>query len=61
MHTRAQADFACYGEVGQCQPKYCDLFDFNGYPRIQAWMAHMEQLQGTTNIDVSTIAQTRGA
>ena len=40
------ADFACYAELGQCQEKYCGLWDFEPYPQIRRWMAAMEALPG---------------
>merc|ERR1712216_272203 len=44
--TPSIADISAYQELGQCQEKYCNLIDFSPYPRIQQWLASMEQLRG---------------
>eukprot|EP00516_Mucochytrium_quahogii_P013551 CAMPEP_0203800766 /NCGR_PEP_ID=MMETSP0100_2-20121128/10789_1 /ASSEMBLY_ACC=CAM_ASM_000210 /TAXON_ID=96639 /ORGANISM=" , Strain NY0313808BC1" /LENGTH=225 /DNA_ID=CAMNT_0050707065 /DNA_START=46 /DNA_END=720 /DNA_ORIENTATION=+ len=38
------ADIAVYEDIGQCQPHFCDLFDFSPYPALQRWMATFEKL-----------------
>eukprot|EP00036_Acanthoecidae_sp_10tr_P024952 CAMPEP_0206318292 /NCGR_PEP_ID=MMETSP0106_2-20121207/17102_1 /ASSEMBLY_ACC=CAM_ASM_000206 /TAXON_ID=81532 /ORGANISM="Acanthoeca-like sp., Strain 10tr" /LENGTH=223 /DNA_ID=CAMNT_0053749963 /DNA_START=91 /DNA_END=763 /DNA_ORIENTATION=+ len=42
--TPTLADLVVYGDVGQCQQKYCDLVDFSPYPRVQGWLARVETL-----------------
>jgi glutathione S-transferase len=46
--TPTIADISAYQEIGQCQTKYCDLLDFSNYPKVQAWMAAVEGLEGHT-------------
>ena len=36
------ADIACYEELAQL--RFADLYDFDGFPKIQRWLAEMEQL-----------------
>eukprot|EP00035_Acanthoeca_spectabilis_P002594 m.88500 g.88500 ORF g.88500 m.88500 type:complete len:221 (-) comp11652_c0_seq1:997-1659(-) len=38
------ADLVVYGDVGQCQSKYCGLADFEPYPNVRRWMANVESL-----------------
>jgi glutathione S-transferase len=38
------ADIACYEELAQL--RWANLFDFNGFPKIQRWLGEMEQLPG---------------
>jgi glutathione S-transferase/autophagy-related protein 2 len=38
------ADLAVYGDLGQLQPKFCDLFDFAPYPHLSRWLKAMEAL-----------------
>jgi len=44
--TPTIADISAYQEIGQCQEKFCDLLDLKPYPKIQAWLAAVEQLKG---------------
>ena len=37
--TVSVADLACYAELGQF--RFANLFDFEGYPRTQRWLAEM--------------------
>eukprot|EP00041_Stephanoeca_diplocostata_P008864 m.132807 g.132807 ORF g.132807 m.132807 type:complete len:133 (+) comp17511_c0_seq2:349-747(+) len=38
------ADIVVYGDVGQCQDKYCGLFDFSSYPLTRKWLSAVEAL-----------------
>jgi glutathione S-transferase len=40
-NTMSIADIIAYCEVGQLQPTFFDLWDFNGYPNIQRWLQTM--------------------
>merc|ERR1712060_82241 len=44
--TPTIADISAYQEIGQCQEKYCDFVDFSAYPKVQKWLAAVEQLKG---------------
>lgn len=35
------ADFACYMEFGQLNARFANIFDFEPYPKVQAWMDRM--------------------
>ena len=36
------ADISAYQEIGQCQDKFVDVFDFGPFPHVRAWMARCE-------------------
>lgn len=38
------ADFAAYVEIGQLQPEFTNLFDFEPYPNVRRWLARMKQV-----------------
>ena len=38
------ADLSAYGEIGQLQPQFTNVFDFEPFPNIRAWMAEMHKL-----------------
>ena len=40
------ADFASYVEIGQLQPQFTNLFDFDPFPNTRRWMADMAQIEG---------------
>lgn len=40
------ADFAAYVEIGQLQPGFTNVFDFEPYPRVQGWLDRMKQVDG---------------
>jgi len=40
------ADIIVYGDVGQCQEKWLDVFDFEPYPNLKKWLKRMEQVKG---------------
>ena len=40
------ADFAAYAEIGQLQPEFTNLFDFEPYPNLRRWLAEMKHLDG---------------
>jgi glutathione S-transferase len=38
------ADFAAYVEIGQLQPEFANLFDFEPFPNVRRWLARMKQV-----------------
>ena len=40
------ADFAAYVEIGQVQPEFTNLYDFSPYPKVQAWLSRMHDIDG---------------
>ena len=40
------ADFAAYVEIGQLQPGFTNVFDFEPYPNVRRWLADMKQVAG---------------
>ncbi len=46
------ADFAAYVEIGQLQPRFTNLYDFSAYPRVQQWLARMQQIEGHDDVHV---------
>lgn len=38
------ADLSAYGEIGQLQPQFTNLFDFAPYPNVRRWLAEMQAL-----------------
>lgn len=38
------ADFAAYVEIGQLQPEFTNLFDFEPFPNVRRWLAQMKQV-----------------
>lgn len=40
------ADFAAYVEIGQLQPAFTNLFDFEAFPNVQRWMEEMKRVDG---------------
>lgn len=35
------ADFSAYGEIGQLQSRFTNIFDFDPYPNVRRWLADM--------------------
>jgi glutathione S-transferase len=52
--TATVADLACYAEIGQFQ--FASLFDFDGYPRTQRWLAEMSKVPRHDAIHAYNIA-----
>ena len=46
------ADFAAYVEIGQLQPGFTNLFDFDPFPNVQRWMNDMRQVEGHDDVHV---------
>ncbi len=40
------ADFAAYGEIGQLQPGFTNVFDFSPYPQVSRWLDEMKRVEG---------------
>ncbi|MEN9313610.1 MAG: hypothetical protein RIS35_3 [Pseudomonadota bacterium] len=38
------ADFSAYGEIGQLQPGFTNVFDFTPYPNVQRWLEEMKRV-----------------
>ncbi len=43
--TLTLADFAAYAEIGQLQPEFTNLFDFEPFPNVRRWLAGMKQVE----------------
>jgi len=50
--TLTIADFAAYVELGQLQPQFTNVYDFSPFPRVQAWLARMQQIDGHDDVHV---------
>jgi glutathione S-transferase len=46
------ADFAAYVEIGQLQPGYTNVFDFEPFPNVQRWLNDMKQVEGHDDVHV---------
>lgn len=46
------ADFAAYVEIGQLQPQFTNVFDLSPYPKVQAWLARMQQVDSHDDVHV---------
>ncbi len=42
--TLTIADLSAYGEIGQLQPDFTNIFDFSPYPNVQRWLDAMHQV-----------------
>lgn len=40
------ADFSAYGEIGQLQARFLNLFDFTPFPRVSQWLEAMQEVRG---------------
>lgn len=40
------ADFAAYSEIGQLQPGFTNLYDFEPFPNVRLWLADMTRVDG---------------
>jgi glutathione S-transferase len=46
------ADFAAYVEIGQLQPRFTNLFDFEGLPNVRRWLEEMQRIDGHDDVHV---------
>ena len=46
------ADFAAYVEIGQLQPGFTNVFDFEPFPNVQSWLHRMKQADGHDDVHV---------
>jgi len=46
------ADFAAYVEIGQLQPEFTNIFDFEPFPNVQRWLNAMQQVDGHDDVHV---------
>jgi len=46
------ADFAAYVEIGQLQPGFTNVYDFSPFPKVQQWLADMQQIDGHDDVHV---------
>ena len=44
------ADIAAYVEIGQVQPQFTNLYDFSPYPKVQAWLNRMQEVEGHDSV-----------
>ncbi len=42
--TLTIADLSAYGEIGQLQPRYTNIFDFSPFPNVERWLNDMQQV-----------------
>ena len=53
------ADFAAYVEIGQLQPCFTNLYDFEPFPNVRRWLDDMKSVNG--HDDVHTVLTELGA
>lgn len=46
------ADFAAYVEIGQLQPGFTNVYDFEPFPNVRRWMETMKQVDGHDDVHV---------
>jgi glutathione S-transferase len=46
------ADFAAYVEIGQLQPGFTNVFDFDPYPNVRRWLEQMKRVDGHDDVHV---------
>ena len=46
------ADFAAYVEIGQLQPGFTNLFDFEPFPNVRRWLGEMKRVDGHDDVHV---------
>jgi len=46
------ADFGAYVEIGQLQPEFTNVYDFDSFPNVQRWMTDMKQVDGYDDVHV---------
>jgi len=46
------ADIAAYVEIGQLQPEFTNLYDFEPFPNVRRWMASLKRLGGHDEVHV---------
>ena len=46
------ADFAAYVEIGQLQPGFTNVFDFEPFANVQCWLDRMKQVDGHDDVHV---------
>ncbi|MEM8499842.1 MAG: glutathione S-transferase family protein [Pseudomonadota bacterium] len=46
------ADMAAYVEIGQMQPQFTNVYDFQPFPNVQRWMNDMRQIDGHDDVHV---------
>ena len=51
-HDLSLADFAAYVEIGQLQPEFTNVFDFEPFPNVQRWLDDMKQVDGHDSVHV---------
>jgi glutathione S-transferase len=46
------ADFAAYVEIGQLQPGFTNVYDFEPFPNVRRWLDQMKQVEGHDEVHV---------
>ena len=46
------ADMAAYVEIGQLQPQFTNVYDFESFPNVRRWLADMTQVDGHDDVHV---------
>jgi glutathione S-transferase len=44
------ADFAAYVEIGQLQPEFTNVFDFEPFPNVRRWLNEMKRVDGHDDV-----------
>lgn len=47
------ADFAAYVEIGQLQPEFTNVYDFEPFPNVRRWLDTMKQVDGHDTVHVA--------
>lgn len=50
--TPTIADFAAYVEIGQLQPGFTNVYDFEAFPNVRRWMEDVKKLDGHDTVHV---------
>ncbi len=46
------ADLGAYVEIGQCQSRFTNVYDFSPFPNVSAWLERMQQVDGHDDVHV---------
>ena len=46
------ADMAAYVEIGQLQPQFTNVYDFEPFPNVRRWLADMARIDGHDDVHV---------
>lgn len=46
------ADMAAYVEIGQLQPQFTNVYNFDAFPKVRQWLRNMRQVRGHDDVHV---------